>query len=225
MYEPFCFPVDAVLLLGPTGAGKSPLGEMIAQKGFLGKRAHHLDFGSELRSLAAGNGCSAPFSSCELDFIRGVLHNGLLLENEYFSLARKIIWHYLIRVRFLSGDILVLNGIPRHIGQARDMSSFVIINSLIVLECSEDAVLCRLRDNIGGDRTGRMDDNRELVKFKLTTYAERTAPLIEHYERSDSMIYRITMSDCTTTNEAYSQLFSLSSAYPPVSFVSKPPQG
>lgn len=44
------FPVDVVLLVGPTGSGKSPPGDLLAKRGFLGRRAHHLDFGSALRS-------------------------------------------------------------------------------------------------------------------------------------------------------------------------------
>jgi hypothetical protein len=44
------YPVDAVLLLGPTGVGKSPLGDRLACSGFLGRKAHYLDVDHALRS-------------------------------------------------------------------------------------------------------------------------------------------------------------------------------
>src|SRR5512142_2945988 len=91
--------VDAILLIGPTGSGKSPLGDALASRGFLGRRSHHLDFGSELRSISAGIG-AATYTRDEQDFILGVLEQGLLLENEHFVLAQKIIGLFLERSRF-----------------------------------------------------------------------------------------------------------------------------
>src|SRR5512142_2512661 len=102
MTKNFSRPVDAVLLIGPTGSGKSPLGDILESRGFLGRRSHHLDFGSELRSVAAGIGASS-YTQDEQDFILGVLERGLLLENEHFVLARKIIGLFLERARFRPG--------------------------------------------------------------------------------------------------------------------------
>lgn len=220
----FNFPVDAILLLGPTGVGKSPLGDIIASRGFFNKRAHHLDFGSELRSIAKGKDSSSFYTSSELSFVRGVLEHGLLLENEHFILARKIITLFLERTGFQSGDILVLNGIPRHTGQARDISMITIIHALVVLDCSANTIYCRLKDNIGGDRIGRVDDDKELVSRKLQIFIERTQPLIEHYAGDGSMIYRLPVTETSSTDDAYATLSSLSTAYPPVSFVTEPPQ-
>jgi len=90
MRNTYTLPVDAVLLLGPTGAGKSPLGDALEQRGLLGRKCRHLDFGAELRSAVSGGKGSAAYSPEELDFIHGVLERGLLLENEHFPLAKKI---------------------------------------------------------------------------------------------------------------------------------------
>ncbi|MDH4162780.1 MAG: nucleoside monophosphate kinase [Nitrospirota bacterium] len=217
-------PVDAILLFGPTGAGKSPLGDTIACRGFFGRRAYHLDFGSELRSIANANRSSSRYSDSELAFVRGVLDRGLLLENEHFVLARKIISLFLERSCFASGDILVLNGIPRHVGQAKDLSTIAIVHALIVLDCSLDSILCRLTSNVGGDRTGRIDDHKDLVGRKLQIFIERTQPLIEHYAQEGSMIYRLPVTDASTTTDAYTALTSLATAYPPVTFIAEPPQ-
>lgn len=220
----FSFPVDAILLLGPTGAGKSPLGDMIASRGFLCRKAHHMDFGSELRSIALGNGPSVHYSDSEIDFVHGVLERGLLLENEHFILARKIITLYLVRTGFRAGDVLVLNGLPRHTGQAKDISTLATIHALVVLDCTADSIYHRLSHNIGGDRSERVDDDRDLVAKKLQIFIERTAPLIEYYREICSRIYHIPVTDTSATEDAYSLLSSLSSANPPFSLVAEPPK-
>ncbi|HAS54649.1 MAG TPA: hypothetical protein DCS42_11290, partial [Nitrospiraceae bacterium] len=115
------FPVNALLLLGPTGSGKSPLGDVIGRRGLFGRRAHHLDFGDELRAVTSGGHEAGTYTRDEFAFIEGVLERGLLLENEHFVLAEKIIRLFLERRSFTVQDVLVLNGMPRHAGQARDM--------------------------------------------------------------------------------------------------------
>src|SRR5512143_3591276 len=175
----FKFLIDAILLLGPTGSGKSPLGDILATRGFLGRRSPHLDFGFELRSIASGIGASS-YTKEEKEFIIGVLDRGLLLENEHFVLAKKIIGLFLERSHFRPGDVLVLNGIPRHQGQAKDIASIATVHSLVVLDCSIETVLQRIGENTGGDRVGRLDDERALIEKKLMIFKERTAPLIEH---------------------------------------------
>ena len=223
MTHAFTYPVDAILLLGPTGSGKSPLGDMLESRGFLGKRCHHLDFGAELRSIASGIGASL-YTQEERDFILGVLEHGLLLENEHFSLAKKIIDLFLGRMRFRQKDVLVLNGIPRHAGQAKDVAAIATVHSLVVLDCSVDSVFQRLDENSGGDRTDRVDDHRHLVEKKLLIFAERTAPLIDHYTKEKSTIYRIEVNERTTAGSAYHQLSDLAAGDPPVALVAEPPK-
>jgi adenylate kinase family enzyme len=220
----FTFPVDAILLLGPTGVGKSPLGDVIAQRGMFGRRCHHLDFGSELRDAVSCVDRSIAYAKEELNFIHGVLELGLLLENKHFTLAEKIISLYLNRVGFSEHDVLVLNGIPRHPGQARDIATIAAIHAVVVLDCSSNDILHRIRGNIGGDRTERIDDNKELIEKKLTIFRERTTPLIEHYTQQGCALYRISVSKDMTPTETYFKVSSLAAAYPPVTLVTEPPQ-
>jgi adenylate kinase len=220
----YTFPVDSILLLGPTGVGKSPLGDVIAQKGMFGRRCHHLDFGSELRDAVSCVDRSTAYAKKELDFIHGVLELCLLLENDYFPLAKKIISLYLDRIDFSEHDVLVLNGIPRHAGQARDIATLAAIHAVVVLDCSPNDVMCRIRDNIGGDRTERIDDNKGLIENKLTIFREKTRPLIEHYTQRGCALYRIRVSGEMTPIETYYNVSSLAAAYPPVTLVTEPPQ-
>jgi len=60
-------------------------------------------------------------------------------------------------------------------------------------------VLERIRTDVGGDRTGRRDDDLESVRRKLELFAERTAPLLEHYR---TMGAAVTTIDVTATMSA-----------------------
>lgn len=224
MKTDYSFPVNAALLLGPTGAGKSPLGELISRNGLFGKRAHHLDFGAELRAILTRTDTSRLYTSSEIVFIKGVLEQGLLLENRHFPLARNIIRSFLVRSGYSSDDVLVLNGIPRHIGQARDIAAIASIRLLIILDCSEDSVFCRLRDNVDGDRSGRFDDAAALVDKKLRLFKERTAPLVDHYKNAVAAVFPVAMSRSTTAEDAYRQISMPAPGHPPVPFFAEPPQ-
>jgi hypothetical protein len=45
--------LPALLLLGPTGAGKTPLGDWLEAHGLWGRPCHHFDFGANLRAVVA----------------------------------------------------------------------------------------------------------------------------------------------------------------------------
>ncbi len=225
MRNTYTLPIDAVLLLGPTGAGKSPLGDALEFHGLFGRRCLHLDFGAELRSAVSGGKGSAAYSPDELDFIHGVLERGLLLENEHFPLAKKIITLFLEQKGFTQNDLLILNGIPRHLDQAKNIEEIARIHSLIVLDCGTDEVFCRLRNNAGKDRTERIDDGPKLVEKKLKIFRERTAPLVAYYQQQGSRICCIEVSGEMTASQAYEKLSAFASAHPPVALVAEPPQG
>ena len=70
----------------------------------------------------------------------------------------------------------------------------------------------------------RVDDNKELIEKKLMIFRHRTAPLIEHYTRIGSFIYRLGISVMTTTDQSYLRLLSLTAAHPPITLIAEPPQ-
>ena len=69
----------------------------------------------------------------------------------------------------------------------------------------------------------RVDDNKELIEKKLVLFHERTAPLIEHYSRKGSFVYRIELSGMTAADQAYLRVLSLTSAHPPIALIAEPP--
>ena len=176
---------DAILLLGPTGSGKTPLGQYAETAGFAGRRCAHFDFGHELRQAAAAPQPPPGLTSTDITFIRRVLADGILLEDDTFHIAEAILRHF-IDVRAPAPDtMIILNGLPRHLGQMRRLEPLLRIVRAVYLHCPPETVLARIRQNSGGDRTGRTDDSPDAVRRKLLLFEQRTAPLLDECHRRD----------------------------------------
>jgi adenylate kinase len=195
----------AVLLLGPTGVGKTPLGNWVEAHGLWGQPCHHFDFGANLRAIAAA-GPSDRFASDEIQFLRGVLARGALLENESFHLAARILETFVAQRGIQPGHWLVLNGLPRHVGQAQALDERLWVCALIELACDARVIGDRLRRDAGGDRAGRADDAHALVARKLAVYEERTRPLVAHYQQRGARLLRFAVGVETQPREIAEQL-------------------
>ena len=210
-------PLPALLLLGPTGAGKTPLGEMLQSRGLPGRPCLHFDFGANLREVVARNEPDDLISRQDIEFLRGVLKSGALLEDEHFPLAERILRSFLTRhhagspLKKGTGSELtsenpakntgrevpvplfqraagrntwiVLNGLPRHVGQAERIEDILQVRAVVRLACPAETVLQRIAHDTGGDRSSRQDDDLPAVRRKLQIFEQRTAPLVEHYRR------------------------------------------
>ncbi|MGB7749314.1 MAG: hypothetical protein WBN75_18735 [Verrucomicrobiia bacterium] len=143
--------LEAILLLGPTGSGKTPLGDQMEQVPLWNPHCHRFDFGEKLRVVVAGDDAGS-FTTEEIRFLRRVLEEGVLLEAEHFPLAARILDAFIARNSVRTADLLVLNGLPRHVEQARAIECKVTVISVVQLECDARTVAERLRCNSGGDR-------------------------------------------------------------------------
>jgi len=188
--------LKAILILGPTGSGKTPLGNLMEKEGLRNQRYYHFDFGENLRSITRTD---KRFTAKEIALINRVLTSGALLENEHFCLARKILRHFIKRNHIGPASIIILNGLPRHVDQAKEMASILKIEAVIHLACSPDVVLARIRNNIGGDRVGRADDGISDVRNKLRIFNRRTSMLIKHYRSRKTEIITVVITENTTT--------------------------
>ena len=204
--------LEAILLLGPTGSGKTPLGDQLEQVPLWNRRCHHFDFGANLRSVVAGNAAGS-FTAEEIQFLRRVLEEGVLLEAEHFPLAARILDAFITRKGVLAADLLVLNGLPRHLEQARAMENKVAVIGVVQLDCDARTVAERLRRNSGGDRAQRADDMEALVARKLAIYEERTRPLLDYYRGQGIQILKVPVGIKTQPAEMASLLATL---LPPV---------
>ena len=198
--------LQSLLLIGPTGSGKTPLGEHLESAGLWGLGCVHFDFGANLRATSEQG--YASFTERELDVIRDSLTSGALLENEHFPIAEKILRSFLRQKNVQKTDLLILNGLPRHTGQAERIDGIVRIRWVVSLECTAETVFERIRRDTGGDRRGRTDDALETISNKLTLFRERTAPLIHHYRSKNAALFRIQVTRHSTAHDMHVRLES-----------------
>ncbi len=169
---------EAILLLGPTGAGKSPLGDYLAANGLYGSSCFHFDFGCELRRIAYEE--VPGWTRDDIERITGIIEKGRLLERSEFSLALRILNAFKSRH---GNGLFVLNGLPRHLQQAEDLEPHLTVHRVVILACTPEVALERIRLNTGGDRDGRRDDSAEKVHSRLMLYQARTQPIINFYRQ------------------------------------------
>ncbi|HUU09444.1 MAG TPA: nucleoside monophosphate kinase [Phycisphaerae bacterium] len=188
----------AILLVGPTGSGKTPLGDLLETTGLWGRPCVHFDFGAALRACAAGRDGGAGLTSDERGFVGRVLGSEALLEDEQFPIAEKLFRSFLARRAVDPGALVVLNGLPRHVGQATDMEPRVAMQAVVCLSCTAEVVWHRIRTNAGGDRTGRVDDGFDAVRRKVDRFRRRTEPLVAYYRDRGTPVVLIDVAADTT---------------------------
>lgn len=203
--------MKALLLIGPPGAGKSPLGDYLQKQSLSGKRLCHLDFGRELREILkehsapgsdhqagkgageketsgreaeAGPSATGFFSRQELERIRQSVEKASLFEEPDRELVRKIVRHFLEKNSVGEDSLLVLNGLPRHRAQLGWLEDILTIVLVVNLDCPEDVAVRRILANLDGERQGREDDRLEVIVRRYRLYQEKTAPLLDHFRRT-----------------------------------------
>ncbi len=181
----------ALLLVGPTGAGKTPLGEALEARGLAGKRCLHFDFGANLRRAAISPTLPPGLSEADRNVIRNVLQSGALLSDEQFPIARAVLESFLSERAPGPGSLLVLNGLPRHVGQARALEPIVRIERIVHLVCPPEVVLARIRRDAGGDRSVRTDDDEAAVRRRIRRFHENAGPLLEFHRARGVPILRL----------------------------------
>jgi adenylate kinase len=199
--------VSAILLLGPTGAGKTPLGQVLEQRGWGGRRCAHFDFGENLRRVVRRGEPDEIVSQQDIDFLRGVLERGVLLEDRDFPIAERILRAFLLRRSVDDRTVVVLNGLPRHTGQASALEGFVAVEAVVCLECTAETVTQRLRNDPGGDRANRDDDQLPAVASKLSIYRQRTEPLVDWYRQRGTRIVRVAVTADMTAGDAWATIW------------------
>ena len=135
-----------------------------------------------------------------------VLQRGALLEDEHFHIAEKILRGFLAERHVGPDDRVILNGLPRHVGQADDVDRIVNVTTVVELSCTPETVMARLKADAGGDRAGRIDDEPDLVFRKLETYARRTEPLVEHYRLRGATMISLIVGPSDSAEDAWRRL-------------------
>jgi len=199
-------PYEAILIIGPTGSGKTPLGDLIERKGLWGRRCFHFDFGLNLRNIGEQDIPPPGFSKDDFNIIQNSLKTGKLLENKDFHIARKIFTAFRNSRHININDLVLLNGLPRYMGQADGLSSFLNIILVAYLECPLDIVFERIRLNTGGDRFDRADDAYDAVKNRWFIFKERTIPLLEYYRKKGICVKSIKIGVNTNSEAVFAEI-------------------
>ena len=195
--------LNVILLIGPTGSGKTPLGRLLEKRGFGGRRCLHFDFGGSLRRCAGNPGFLTP---AEMRVVKHSLETGSLLEDRHFGIALKLLNAFLEERRADDNTLIVLNGLPRHTGQAVALESYIDIRLIVNFECSPETARERIRLNAGGDRAGRSDDTPEEIRKRADIFLERTGPLLEHYKRLCVPVIEVAIEAETTAEDTYERV-------------------
>src|SRR4051812_34442633 len=89
-------------------------------------------------------------------------------------------------------DILVLDGIPRNVSQAKIMDEKIDVQKVFHLSCpNRDTLFARLKKRALKDN--RLDDaNEQVIQRRLATYESESKPVLEYYGQK-----RVTCVDAT----------------------------
>lgn len=169
----------ALLLLGPTGSGKSPAGRALA----LRTGWYHLDFGARLREIAEGPApATMNLAAGEHAFIAHLVETSALFPDDALPLVVRVVECALEA----AGSVprVVLNGVPRTRAQAAGLAALVDVDRVAVLDAAPDAVAARIAARYAGltsDDAGRADDTLVQVARRLALFESETRPLVGFY--------------------------------------------
>ena len=187
----------AILILGATGSGKTPFGAQLETQPLWGRKWRHFDFGEKLRNAAAKGG-NQFLSKEELSIIENSLKTNSLLEDKDFPIAEKILKNFLMEKNIEPIlDVVILNGLPRHIGQAEALDKIMDIKAVIYFAATPSVLFERIKSNVGGDRADRTDDSIEEISRKLEIFKNQTMPLLDYYKNLDRTILEVEVDEDT----------------------------
>lgn len=165
---------QTILLFGAPGAGKGTQGKILGCiPGF-----YHLSCGEVFRTLDMSSELGRTFLQYS--------SKGLLVPDD---LTVKM-WHQNMHARTVladykpAADLLVLDGIPRNVNQARLLQKHLEVLQIIHLVCPDkEQMIRRLRRR--ALKENRIDDAKEdVIRKRWQVYEKETFPVLEFYPAS-----------------------------------------
>lgn len=162
-----------VLLFGAPGAGKGTQGKILGQvPGF-----YHLSCGEVFRNLDTSSKLGRVFTEYS--------SKGLLVPDE----PTIEMWSQNMHARTVVGiykphvDLLVLDGIPRNLKQARLLEKHISVLKIIHLVCPDkEKMIDRLRRR--ALKENRVDDAKEeVIRKRWSVYEQETYPVLRYYDK------------------------------------------
>lgn len=165
---------QTILLFGAPGAGKGTQGKILGQiPGF-----YHLSCGEVFRTLDVSSRLGRIFQeySSRGELVPDDVTVDMWCENMH---ARTILSEYKPHV-----DLLVLDGIPRNVKQAKLLEKHIQVLKVVHLVCPDkEAMIQRLRRR--ALKENRVDDAKEdVIRRRWDIYEKETAPVLAYYDKS-----------------------------------------
>ena len=161
----------AILLFGAPGSGKGTQGKILGTI----PSFYHFSCGDVFRTLR-------PDSELGHIFLRYSSKGDLVPDEPTIQLWRQNIESAEHDGRFIPAtDTLVLDGIPRNLGQARIMQGVLDVRTVFYLSCPD---MKRLVERLQRRalRENRLDDaNMDIIRSRLETYERETKPVLDFY--------------------------------------------
>jgi adenylate kinase len=164
---------QTVLLFGAPGSGKGTQGKILGNvPGF-----YHLSCGEVFRTLDTGSELGKTFIEYS--------SKGLLVPDD----ATVKMWHQNMHARTVLGsykpnvDLLVLDGIPRNVAQAKLLEKHLSVLQIIHLMCRDkEDMIMRLRKR--ALKENRVDDAKEeVIRKRWDVYEDETFPVLAYYPK------------------------------------------
>jgi adenylate kinase len=162
-----------VLLFGPPGAGKGTQGKILGKiPGF-----YHLACGDVFRSIDINSPLGKAFYeySSRGELVPDDLTIEMWRQNMH---AQKTLSLFKPAV-----DLLILDGIPRNLGQAAAMDQYLDVLGVIYLRCGNiEEMVHRMKRR--ALKENRLDDvDEKVVRKRFEVYERETAPVLKHYPK------------------------------------------
>jgi adenylate kinase len=162
---------DAYLIFGPPGSGKGTQGKILGSI----PRFFHFACGDVFRTLDTRTALGRAFMEYSS---RGELVPDEVTIDLWKARIEDKVGAHSFKPDL---DVLVLDGIPRNVAQAKLMEETLRVRRVFHLSCPDEALLMdRMRRR--AVKENRFDDaNEKVIRHRLFTYEQETAPLLEHY--------------------------------------------
>ncbi|MFM8818563.1 MAG: adenylate kinase family protein [Phycisphaerales bacterium] len=163
-----------ILLFGAPGVGKGTQGKILGHiPGFF-----HLACGDVFRAMDMTSDLGRKFleHSSRGELVPDEVTIGMWKQNIHAQTV--------LSIYKPSQDLLVLDGIPRSLAQAKALDPYLEVLNVIHLTCRDvDAMVMRMRRR--ALKENRLDDaDEKVIRRRFEVYQRETAPVLGHYPES-----------------------------------------
>lgn len=173
LIKPYEGKMSAILLFGPPGSGKGMLGRFLAAAG----SQYHLPSGDVFRSLAT-------YSPAGKLYYSYASRDELLPDEVTIN-----IWQYYVQgliatnIYYPESQDLLLEGIPRTLGQAKLLDKFIEVRHIIVLTIQDEEELIRRARRKARLEGNLFESNPRFHPGRLALYEEGEEEVLSHYPK------------------------------------------